>query len=185
MSQGKKKAPTPADVAAAVSFLKLHRPDLWEKLKQSELEDEGFISIAGELRRALWEFEQSSQGPEIQNIDVRRAIRTEMGLSRVQPRAHRTKPTNPNAPLRTRFSPEQIDSAVQLIKGERPDLWARFREHELKDEGFTDIVQELITLLNQLRLTNALPEMTDLLRQVRATVRRELGLWVPNVEERK
>ena len=77
-----------------------------------------------------------------------------------------------------KFTTEEISSAVTLIKTERPDLWERWRQHELNNEGFSDISADLITLLIKLPITSTLIEVNALLFALRVAVRVELGLWV-------
>ena len=74
------------------------------------------------------------------------------------------------------YSEGEVQTAVELIKSERPDLWARFTEHEKNDEGFTDIGQDLRSLLTKLALTSTISDMTALLRRIRIEVRRQTGL---------
>ncbi|HKX09973.1 MAG TPA: hypothetical protein VJN67_17365 [Stellaceae bacterium] len=78
-----------------------------------------------------------------------------------------------------KFSEEEIRSAITLIKTERADVWERWRQHELKNEGYRDIDADLMHLIRKLHITSNLNEMTDLKFELRKAVRVELGLWVP------
>ena len=77
-----------------------------------------------------------------------------------------------------KFTDQEIASAVELIKAERPDIWERWRQHELNNEGFSDIGADIIQVLRKLRITSDLNEMNELIFALRGAVRRELGLWV-------
>jgi len=74
------------------------------------------------------------------------------------------------------FSPEEISSAIKLIKEKRPDLWDKWTEHERRNEGFADIGQDITLLLRTLVAGQELHHVTLLKRLIRKQVRCEAGL---------
>ena len=74
------------------------------------------------------------------------------------------------------YSEEEVQTAVELIKNERPDLWARFTEHEKNDETYKDIAADLRSLLSKLSFVQTLTDMTELLFRIRKQVRLQSGL---------
>ena len=73
-------------------------------------------------------------------------------------------------------SDDKTMQAIQLVKEKRPDLWQRFTEHEMKDEGYTDICAELDQLFRKYLGAANLFELMDFSFEVRKQVRREAGL---------
>lgn len=78
---------------------------------------------------------------------------------------------------RKNFSDEEVASAIELVKTERPDVWERWRQHEINNEGYRDISDDLLNLIRKLGITSNVVQMTDLQFELRRAVRRELGLW--------
>ncbi len=73
-------------------------------------------------------------------------------------------------------SDERSMQAIQLVKEKRPDLWAKFTEHEKNEEGYTDIGTEINWLFKQYMGVSSVLEQIDLSFEVRKQVRREAGL---------
>ncbi len=69
---------------------------------------------------------------------------------------------------------ERVLEAIRLAKS-RPDLWAKFTDHEKKDEGFGDIAEELAKLLAQ-EMNATTMDCIDLFFEIRKQVRRQAGL---------
>ena len=74
------------------------------------------------------------------------------------------------------YSEEEVQTAVELIKNERPELWARFTEHEKNDEGYRDIAEDLLSLLSKLTFVQTLADKAMLLSRIRKEVRRQSNL---------
>jgi hypothetical protein len=70
---------------------------------------------------------------------------------------------------------ERARTALALLKSNRYDLWKRFCEHEQKDEGVSDIDNEILKLFKKFDLFNSLKDYTALIRVVRRLIRLELG----------
>jgi hypothetical protein len=69
---------------------------------------------------------------------------------------------------------ERVLEAIQLVKA-HPDLWAKFTEHEKKDEGYNDISEELAKLIMQ-GMKATVMDYVDLSFEIRKEVRRQAGL---------
>jgi hypothetical protein len=69
---------------------------------------------------------------------------------------------------------ERVLQAIQLVKA-RSDLWAKFTEHEKKDEGYSDISEELAKLIMQ-GMNATVMDYVDLSFEIRKEVRRQAGL---------
>jgi hypothetical protein len=166
------------DISTAVAFLKSESPDLWESVRFHEQEDSWNADVARDVQSVLSKLKMDTAAGRVNlMLGVRKAARIELGLRRLQPITPKGKRTELK-PVRSKYTPEQIQSAVELIKRDRPDLWKKWAQHELNDEGSMDIQTDLIRLLNRLQITRDLVEMVNLLFQVRIALRRELGLWV-------
>jgi hypothetical protein len=68
---------------------------------------------------------------------------------------------------------ERVTQAIQLVK-EQPDLWAKFTEHEKKNEGYADIGEELAKLLSR-EMKAMTWEFVDLSFEMRNEVWRQAG----------
>ena len=70
----------------------------------------------------------------------------------------------------------EVSEAVDLIKSKRPDLWARWVEHEKRDEGYSDIGDDILRLLTT-HFTSLGASKCILLRGlIRVEARRDSGL---------
>ena len=70
---------------------------------------------------------------------------------------------------------ERALQAINLVKTKRPDLWARFIEHEEKDESYRDIAEDIDALIRA-EMNATVLDCVDRSFEIRKQVRREAGL---------
>jgi hypothetical protein len=75
-----------------------------------------------------------------------------------------------------KFTNEQIATVFEALRTQRPDILARFEEHERRDEGISDIGDEIEAVIRPFKFITTMTEMATMMRELRVVVRRRHSL---------
>jgi hypothetical protein len=98
----------------------------------------------------------------------------------IEPRAYKQRliaMTRAPTP-RKAFTNEELDAAANLLRQKRPDLWSQWERHEKQNEGYADIMYEIIAVWRELPFVTNLIDGAELNFEIRRRLRISIGLPV-------